>query len=107
MPDVLQFDGRAACTGAGETQVNCAGGTLLDGSRRPTARSFHFHVVPAPAFEHCSSWSPVAPLTPTAPVTLPSTMIGTPPGEANTPGSVAVAGPPLLIASMKTRVVRR
>jgi hypothetical protein len=34
-------------------------------------------------------------------------MIGTPPGEAKTPGRVAVAGPPLLIASMKTRVVRR
>ena len=60
----------------------------------------------APALAHCSSWSPVTPLTPTAPVTLPSTMMGTPPGEANTPGSVAVAGPPLLITSAKARVGR-
>ena len=65
------------------------------------------YVLPRPALAHCSSWSPVTPLTPTAPVTLPSTMIGTPPGEAKTPGRVAVAGPPLLITSMKTRVGRR
>jgi putative tryptophan/tyrosine transport system substrate-binding protein len=49
----------------------------------------------------------VTPLTPTAPVTLPSTMIGTPPGEAKIPGRVAVAGPPLLITSIKVRVGRR
>lgn len=61
---------------------------------------------PRPAFAHCSSWSPVTPLTPMPPVTLPSAMIGMPPGEAKTPGRVAVAGA-LLIASMKTRVVRR
>ena len=59
-----------------------------------------------PALAHCSSWSPVTPLTPTAPVTLPSTKIGRPPGEPTTPGSVAVAGV-LLITSMKTRVGRR
>ena len=66
-----------------------------------------FQVIPRPALEHCSSSSPVTPLTPTPPATLPSTMIGTPPGEAKTPGRVAVATPPLLIASIKTRVVRR
>jgi hypothetical protein len=65
------------------------------------------YVLPRPALAHCSSWSPVTPLTPTAPLTLPSTMIGTPPGEAKTPGRVAVAGAPLLITSMKTRVGRR
>jgi hypothetical protein len=63
--------------------------------------------VPRPVLAHCSSWSPVAPLTPTAPVTLPSIMIGNPPGEAKTPGRVAEATPPLLITSVKTRVGRQ
>jgi hypothetical protein len=65
------------------------------------------YLLPSPALAHCSSWSPVTPLTPTPPITLPSAMIGRPPGEANTPGSVAVAGPPLLITSAKARVGRR
>jgi hypothetical protein len=73
----------------------------------PGTRNAIFYVVPRPALAHCSSWSPVTPLTPTPPVTLPSTMTGTPPGEAKTPGRVPVAGEPLLIASIKTRVVRR
>jgi len=30
-----------------------------------------------PAFAHCSSWSPVTPLTPTAPMILPPLTIGT------------------------------
>ena len=87
---------RAGTTTTGPCRRQCAG-----------TRDVISYVIPRPALEHCSSWSPVAPLTPTPPVTLPSAMIGTPPGEANTPGSVAVAIPPLLIASMKTRVVRR
>ena len=45
-----------------------------------------------PALAHCSSWSPVTPLTPTPPMTLPPTMIGNPPGEAMTPGNVMMAG---------------
>ena len=56
---------------------------------------------------HCSSWSPVTPLTPTPPMTLPPAMIGNPPGEAMTPGSVMTAGPPLAIASTNARVGRR
>ena len=72
-----------------------------------TAGSSSRYFIPKPAFAHCSSWSPVTPLTPTPPVTLPSTMIGSPPGEAYTPGSVAVATPPLLITSANARVGRR
>ena len=49
---------------------------------------------------------PVTPLTLMPPTTLPPTMIGNPPGEANTPGNDSVAGA-LLIASMKARVGRR
>src|SRR3954468_21346729 len=104
MQDVLQFDARPACGGVGKARRRC---TRSRAGAVGWNAGCDFYVIPRPALEHCSSWSPVAPLTPTAPVTLPSTMIGTPPGEANTPGRVAVAGPPLLIASMKTRVVRR
>ena len=75
-------------------------------TRAPCAQACGY--IPAmPALEHCSSWSPVTPLTPTAPVTLPSAMMGNPPGEAKTPGRVATAGPPLLITSAKARVGRR
>src|SRR4051812_18847731 len=85
MQDVLQFDARAACGGVGKARRRCTSAVGWDAG-------CNFYVIPRPTLEHCSSWSPVAPLTPTAPVTLPSTMIGIPPGEAKTPGRVAVAG---------------
>jgi hypothetical protein len=82
-------------------------GLAWSGPAMTTHNRKSLHQLARPALAHCSSWSPVTPLTPTAPVTLPPTMIGTPPGEAKTPGSVAVAGLPLLITSANARVGRR
>src|ERR1043166_2720574 len=87
--------------------MSAAGGKRTSCERVSSHQDATGHLIPRPALAHCSSWSPVAPLTPTPPVTLPSTVIGNPPGEAKTPGRVAVAGLPLLIASTKARVGRR
>ena len=51
-----------------------------------------------PALAHCSSWSPVTPLTPAAPMTLPPTKIGTPPGEAMAPVYTSLTQTVLLLA---------
>ena len=49
----------------------------------PTPREGAERYRPAsPASAHCSSWSPVTPLTPTPPITLASAKIGIPPGDA-------------------------
>ena len=46
-----------------------------------------------PACAHISSWSPVPPLTPIAPIcTLSAVMIGNPPGNATIPGTNASPG---------------
>src|SRR5436190_23647920 len=45
-------------------------------------RSRDYFTVSAPALQATASWSPVAPLQPTAPMILPPSTSGKPPGDA-------------------------
>ncbi len=50
-----------------------------------------YFTVSAPALHATASWSPVAPLQPTAPMIFPPSMSGNPPGDAVGGGESSVA----------------
>jgi hypothetical protein len=76
---------------------------------RPAARVLYFPNASTPALPTCASCSEVAPDTPTAPTTLPSTMMGIPPSSGLAPASLSSRrlGPPCPTRSWNTLVGRR
>src|SRR5215213_3407008 len=74
------------------------------------ARRRDYFTVSAPALQATASWSPVAPLQPTAPMILPPSTSGIPPGDAVGGGesSVMITAPAgFCIALLKICVGRR
>lgn len=68
----------------------CRGPTPAEPSKRDVRRAYL--IMSAPALQATPSWSPVAPLQPIAPMILPPSISGKPPGDATggTASSVAM-----------------
>ena len=97
-PTISRIEARRSCRhcerseaihSAASREMDCFVASLL--AMTNFLKGLAYFTVSAPALQATASWSPVAPLQPTAPMILPLSTSGKPPGDAVGGGESSVA----------------